>query len=137
MVQEAYLKVWVYIRKGGKVENMKAFLYFILNNLIVDQYRKKKESSLDFLLEKGIEFGFDDRERAMDKMDGQSLFLLLEKLKSPYKEVMKMKYVQDLSLEEIALITGKSKNAVGVQLHRGIEKLKILHGNGSGKEKSK
>jgi len=40
-----------------------------------------------------------------------------------------MKYVQDLSLKEISLLTGKSKNAVAVQLHRGLEKFKQLYGH--------
>lgn len=106
---------------------MKAFLYHILNNLIIDQYRKRKDDSLDFLLEKGVEIGFDDRERTMDKFDGASAFILIDSLRSPYKEIMKMKYIQDLSLEEISLITGKSKNALAVQIHRGLEKMKILY----------
>jgi len=127
LVQETYLKTWTFISKGGKVDNMKAFLYHILNNLIIDQYRKRKDDSLDFLLEKGVEIGFDDRERDMDKFDGASAFILIDSLLSPYKEIMKMKYIQDLSLEEISLITGKSKNTLAVQIHRGIEKMKVLY----------
>jgi DNA-directed RNA polymerase specialized sigma24 family protein len=34
--------------------------------------------------------------------------------------------VQDLSLKEISLITGDSKNSIAVKLHRGLEKLKKL-----------
>lgn len=33
---------------------MKAFPYHVLNNLIVDEYRKRKTASLDDLLEKGV-----------------------------------------------------------------------------------
>lgn len=43
--------------KGGKIDAMKAFLYHILNNLIVDEYRKRKTVSLDLLLEKGFDPG--------------------------------------------------------------------------------
>ncbi len=38
-----------------------------------------------------------------------------------------MKYMQDLSLKEISILTGQSKNTIAVQLHRGLEKLKILY----------
>ena len=44
-----------------------------------------------------------------------------------YQKVMRMKYVQDLSIKEIALLTGQSKNTVTVQAHRGLEKLKLLY----------
>ena len=40
---------------------------------------------------------------------------------------MRMRYVQDLSLKEMALITGKSQNALAVQAHRGLMKLKLLY----------
>ncbi len=41
LVQDTFLKTWSYLVKGGKIDVMKAFLYHILNNLIVDQYRKQ------------------------------------------------------------------------------------------------
>ncbi len=127
LVQETYLKTWNYLVKGGKIEKMKAFLYHVLNNLIVDQYRKHKESSLDFLLEKGFEPDFDNTEAVTNILDGRSAFILIEKLPESYREVMKMKFVQDLSLEEMALITGKSRNTLAVRLHRGAQKLKQLY----------
>jgi DNA-directed RNA polymerase specialized sigma24 family protein len=38
-----------------------------------------------------------------------------------------MKYVQDLSLEEMSELTGKSRNTLAVRLHRGTQKLKALY----------
>ncbi len=40
---------------------------------------------------------------------------------------MHMRYVRELSLKEISLITGQTTNATAVQLHRGLEKLKLLY----------
>ena len=40
---------------------------------------------------------------------------------------MRMRYVQDLSLKEIALLTGQTANTIAVQLHRGLAKLKLLY----------
>lgn len=53
--------------------------------------------------------------------------LLISKLPQTYRSVMRMKYIQDLSLLEMSLITGQTKNATAVKLHRGLEKLKILY----------
>ena len=39
---------------------------------------------------------------------------------------MHMKYVQTLSIEEISVLIMQSKNTTTVQLHRGLEKLKLL-----------
>jgi len=40
---------------------------------------------------------------------------------------MQMKYVQNLSLTEMSLLTGQTKNTIAVQAHRGLEKLKDLY----------
>lgn len=127
LVQETFLKTWYYLVKGGKIEVMKAFLYHVLNNLIVDDYRKRKSISLDALLEKGVEPSVAPAIHFFNIADGKAALLLIEKIPLKYQKVIRMRYVQELSLQEISLITGQSKNAVAVQIHRGLEKLKLLH----------
>ena len=129
LVQETFMKTWKYLVKGGKIELMKAFLYHVLNNLIVDEYRKRKTVSLDALLEKGYEPGKDYTEHLFDILDGKAAIILIVRLPERYQKVMRMRYVQDLSLAEISLITGQSKNTVAVQLHRGLARLKLLYGH--------
>jgi len=127
LVQDTFIKTWKYLVKGGEIVVMKAFLYHILNNLIVDEYRKNKTVSLDGLLKKGYEPRALDSghpRRLFDLLDGKAALLLIQRLPEKYQKVMRMRYVQDLSLQEIALITGQSKNTIAVQLHRGLEKLK-------------
>jgi RNA polymerase sigma-70 factor (ECF subfamily) len=106
---------------------MRAFLYHVLNNLIIDQYRKHKTLSLDTLLEKGFEPKAPESSHVIDILDGKAALLLIQRIPQNYQKVMRMKYVQDLSLKEISLITGQTKNAIAVQLHRGLEKLKLLN----------
>lgn len=128
LVQDTFIKTWSYLLKGGKIDTMKAFLYHVLNNLIIDQYRKHKTTSLDILLEKGYEpKATDPPEHLLNILDGKAALLLIARLPISYQKVMRMKYIQDLSLQEMSLITGQTKNALAVQLHRGLEKLKILY----------
>ncbi|MFA6432474.1 MAG: RNA polymerase sigma factor [Candidatus Paceibacterota bacterium] len=127
LVQSTFLKTWIYLVKGGKIDTMKAFLYHILNNLIVDQYRKHKTDSLDALIENGYEPAVDDTSRLFNIMDGKVAALLIKSLPETYQKVMRMKYMQDLSLKEMSLITGQSKNTMAVKAHRGLAKLKVLY----------
>ena len=127
LVQDTFMKTWAYLVKGGKIDMMKAFLYHILNNLIVDEYRKHKTTSLDILLEKGFEPSAGDSGRLFDVLDGKVAIILIQRLPKTYQKVMQMRYVQDLSLKEMSFITGQSKNTIAVQLHRGLEKLKLLY----------
>ena len=127
LVQDTFMKTWGYLVRGGKVDIMKAFLYHILNDLIVDEYRKHKTTSLDVLLEKGYEPSTGRSGRLSDVFDGKAALLLIQYLPVKYQKVMRMRYAQDLSLTEISLLTGQSKNTVAVQAHRGLEKLKVLY----------
>lgn len=126
LVQETFLKTWKYIVKGGKIHLMKAFLYHILNDLIIDEYRKKKPISLDLLMEKGFEPGVDDVQTLIDKLDAKSALLLIKQIPLKYQKIMLMCYVQHLTLKEMSDTNGQSKNTNAVQLHRGNEMIRLL-----------
>lgn len=127
LVQDTFMKTWLYLVKGGRIDVMKSFLYHVLNHLIVDEYRKRKTISLDSLLEKGFGPSSDESEQMLNHLDGKVALLLLQRLPERYRKVMHMRYVQDLSLHDMSLITGESKNTLAVQLHRGMAKLKQLY----------
>jgi len=127
IVQDTFTRTWSYLVRGGKIDIMKAFLYHILNNLIVDEYRKRKTVSLDVMIEKGLEPISGDSGKLLNLLDGKAALVLIQRLPEKYQKVMRMRYIQDLSLKEMALITGETKNAMAVQAHRGLEKLKLLH----------
>lgn len=127
LVQDTFLKTWKFLVKGGKIETMKAFLYYVLNNLIVDEYRKHKSISLDGLIKKGFEPSLDDVPRIIDQLDGEAMILLIRQLPLKYQKVMLMRYVEDLSLTEMSGLNGQSKNTNAVQLHRGSDMIKSLY----------
>jgi RNA polymerase sigma-70 factor (ECF subfamily) len=129
LVQDAFIKTWKYLVRGGKIEIMRAFLYHILNDLIIDEYRKHKTSSLNALMEKGFEpkSNMGSSERLFNILDGKAMILLIKQLPEKYEKIMRMRYIQELSIEEMSLITGQSKNSITVQAHRGLEKLKSIY----------
>lgn len=129
LVQDAFVKVWKYLVRGGEVVMMKSFLYHILNRLIIDEYRKHRTTSLDVMIENGFEPTTTESNHLIDILDGRSAFSLIPHLPKKYQEVMYMRYAEDLSLEEISKITKYSKNTIAVQLHRGVEKFRTLYFN--------
>lgn len=124
MVQEVFLRAWKYMIEKGPVENMRAFLYKIALHLVINRNQKKTAVSLDSLMEDGFDPGFDDRERRMNFLDGLRVMENLSEIDPKYKEVVYLRYVEDLSPKEIAEILEESENAVSVRIHRGVKKLK-------------
>lgn len=140
LTQEAFLKTWDFLRKGGDVRDFKSFLYRILNNLIIDEYRKKKSSSLDEILEDDTgafearmsEGSRADAETELDeRMIGARIRERLEELPTMYREAVTMRFIDELSPKEIAELLGESENVISVRIHRGISKLKQLCANES------
>jgi RNA polymerase sigma-70 factor (ECF subfamily) len=126
LLQETFMKTWTYLQDGHEVENLRAFLYKTLQNLIIDFYRKKKSVSLDALQEDGFEPAFDEQSLVEDRIDGAIAVQYLKKIPAPYQEAVYMRFVQGLTLEEIATITGEPENTISVHVHRGLKKLREL-----------
>lgn len=136
LTQETFLKAWNYVNKGGDVRQPRSFLYRILNNLIIDEYRKRKSQSLDAMLENeetstAVEAEYlrdevDVEEEAMIRFDSARALKALEELGEAHKTVLVLRYIDGLSPKEIAESIGESENTISVRIHRGIKKLRSI-----------
>ncbi len=133
VVHDTYTKVWAYVRKGHEVESFRPFLYKVLNNLIIDEYRKTKEASLDALFEiDGIDEGsFDELssntvESLAATLDGKQVFGLVETLPDVYKEVIILRFIDELGPKEISVLIEETENVVSVRLHRALRLLRQM-----------
>lgn len=130
LTQDTFMRAWDFVRGGGDVRAPKSFLFRILNNLIIDEYRRSKSESLDAKLEANpafeAAFAIDDQLEA--SIDEESL---LEKVKSAigelsedYRTAVTLRYIDGFSPKEIATMIGSTENVVSVRIHRGIQKIK-------------
>ncbi|MEN9920238.1 MAG: hypothetical protein RL538_131 [Candidatus Parcubacteria bacterium] len=133
LVHDTFTKVWSYLRGGYEIDNFRPFLYKVLNNLIIDEYRKKKESSLDALLElEGVDEGsFEElsestAEALAATIDGKKAFELLEQLPDQYREVIILRFVDQLGPREISELIEETENVVSVRIHRGLKTLRKM-----------
>lgn len=130
LVQESFIKLWDYVTQQGdfdSIEYPRALVYRIARNSIIDWSRKKKADSLDTLVETGLEFSSDDSlsETQMENDDLRSILQVIEYLAEPYRDVITMRYIDGLSVHEIAELTGDTTNVISVRIHRALEKLRI------------
>lgn len=127
IVQETFSRTWLYLSKRKEVEHMRAFLYRVANNLIVDTMRKKRSVSLDAMMEEdGFEPVDPNVEEPKDTLATQEAMKLLGSLDEIYRTAITMRYIDELSPKEIAHVLGVSENVVSVRIHRGIERLSKL-----------
>lgn len=129
IVQDTFMNVYEYMRRGRVVENIRVFLYTVANNLIVDRARqnkskREKQVSLDELTERGFDLGSEhDLAHAIDrKMQAQAVLNAVKKLERADYELLVMRYIDGLMPTDIASVTGHSPNAISVRLHRALSK---------------
>lgn len=128
LMQESFLRTWTYLSSGHRVDNIRAFVYKVANNLIIDDSRRKKESSLDALQEKD---GFDapdggGTQAEESRIMAKNAAAALDSLPPSYKEVLTLRYLEEFTPKEIAEILNTSQTVVSVRIWRGIKKLKTL-----------
>jgi RNA polymerase sigma-70 factor (ECF subfamily) len=127
VVAETFTRTWDYLAQGKKVEHLRAFLYRVANNLIVDQSRRKRSSSLDTMIdEDGFEVLDESVQNPADIPDARAALLLLKKLDTLYRQVITMRFMDGLSPKEIAQVLEVSENVVSVRLHRAMERLREM-----------
>src|ERR1051326_7992250 len=126
MVQETFMRVWQYLMQGKKVENLRAFLYRVANNLIIDESRKKKEESLEVLIEKSPAFepSYEGGKTIEKKVLYNQIVQGMDKLPPDYKEILVLRYIEDLDPKEIAEILETNANNVSVKINRAVKALK-------------
>lgn len=133
LAAQVFVRTWNYIAQGNQIDNVKAFLYRTASNLVVDFYRtskKKKEISLD---NPSVTVDIPEDASFVEALDHQfalrEVRKFLTKLPEQFRDVVILRYIEDLTVAEIAHVTGITENNVSVRLHRAIDKIKELTGS--------
>jgi RNA polymerase sigma-70 factor (ECF subfamily) len=126
LMQETFLRAWEYVRKGEKVENVRAFLYRIANNLIIDDFRRHKELSLDALKEQGFDPKGQDEKTIVRDVEDHRVLHVLSLLPKESRELIVMRFIDGLKPQEIGKILKSNPNTISVRIHRAMQDLKTL-----------
>lgn len=135
LTQDAFIKAWEYAKNSGEIRHWKSFLYRVLNNLIIDEYRRKKEQSLDAMFENdpvhasgalAVDGLAEKVERLDEEMLIEKMRELILQLPEQHRVVLTLRYIDGFSIEDIAATLDTSENVVSVRIHRATERLKEL-----------
>ncbi|HSX18537.1 MAG TPA: RNA polymerase sigma factor [Candidatus Saccharimonadales bacterium] len=122
--QETFLKAWKALpkfqKKGGSLQ---AYLFKIARNLIIDASRKKKEERLENY--QNVESDVDFEEQLERKQNVANVRNVLKTLDDVEKQIIVLRYFEDLSQREVATVIGIKEGNLRVRTHRILKKLKI------------
>ncbi|MEX2054153.1 MAG: RNA polymerase sigma factor [Candidatus Colwellbacteria bacterium] len=130
LMQETFIKAWSYVLKRDEpIDNIRAFLYKIASNLIIDEYRRtRKTSSLETLQEDGFQIGIAEviTDNIGNKLESEYVLRVIKRIDGKYREAVIMRYMDGLSPKEISEITGETQNNISVRISRGVKQLKEI-----------
>ncbi len=134
LVQDTYLKAYRFLRSYEKGSNAKAWLFRILKNSFINNYRKnsKEPGKVDYEeAEQYLNTGksshlntIDMREKIYSNTLGDEVSTALNSLPMDFKTVIVLCDIEEFSYEEIAQIIDIPIGTVRSRLHRARQLLK-------------
>lgn len=134
IMQESFTRTWEYISSGKEVENVRAFLYKVAHNLCVNEITRPRMLSLDEMKEV-VHFDPPAEEELSTEDRAEITMLLAELTKLPEsdKELLLLRYVEDLQVKDIAELLDLVPNTVSVKIKRAEEALRKIYTQKNGK----
>ena len=135
LVQDTYLKAYRFIDRYQEGTNAKAWLFKILKNAFINQYRKKSKKPTQVDYEEIISFQneeedtqyssyMDLREEMFQEMMGDEVTTAINSLPVDFRVVILLCDIEGFTYEEIATILDIPIGTVRSRLHRARNMLK-------------
>lgn len=141
LADDLFQDVWMRVLVRGAQFNGKArfetWLFTIARNLVIDYRRKRTLCSLDELVESGDDDDrpmtfevADDEPTPFDRFsrleDREHIAAALLQMDALHREVLVLRFHEEMSLEEIAKVTRAPLSTVKSRLYRGLAMIKPL-----------
>jgi RNA polymerase sigma-70 factor (ECF subfamily) len=131
LFQQTWLRVMERIGRYDARRNFESWLFSVAHNLAVDFWRGKRGDSLDAAADAGDPpgerlpaAGPDALEQLLDFERGAMLAVCINELPAIHREVLTLRFEEDMKLEEIAEVAGIPLSTVKSRLRRALEALR-------------
>jgi RNA polymerase sigma-70 factor, ECF subfamily len=138
LAEDLFQETWIRVLERGSQYNGKSkfesWLFAIARNLVIDASRRKKISSLEDLGDPESDTPYDPPDEhsssvlqlLVNRENAQTVRFSLLKIPPYYREVLLLRFSEELSLEEIAAVLATPVSTVKSRLYRGLASLKTV-----------
>lgn len=139
LTAETFVQAWGHLTRSAqnpghseKVNNFRAYIYKIARNEVIDFYRAQGRTPPAVSLDESDD-PIDLPDTRQDPLatqihasDRAYLLACLRRLKDEYREVVALRFFEEMSIPEIAQIVEKTPGNVRVLIHRGLKALRAV-----------
>ncbi len=124
LTQDTFVKAYRNLHRYEHRHSFSAWLYTIARRTVYNHYRDTRQAEvLDFDVACPADTPTDAAERG-DPTD--TVWHYVRQLKSPYKEVVVLKYLEEMSIQDIARVLNRTQTGVKILLFRARNQLRKL-----------
>ena len=133
VVQESLIKMWKHIPSLRQQSSFKPWLIRIVVNEVKQQFRKKRAPVVPLDEALDIPDEVEDIEtKTIRQEEQEDLMKTLNKMPAEQREILILRYFSDLTVPEIAAVTGQHEGTIKSRLSRTLEHLREALGNEAG-----
>ena len=111
------------------------WLFSIARHLVIDEARRKRGLSLDELMDSEAGMGFEPLARGLSPFEevvagqeGERVMRVLSRIPAVYREVLILRFHDELALDDIVAIINVPLSTVKSRLYRGLEAVRKTMG---------
>lgn len=141
LFQLTWLRVAERHRQYNPRQSFEAWLFTVARNLAIDHLRRARPQSLDVATDEGPSLaeqlpsaGPTALERLLARERADLVLSALQQLPVPYREILTLRFEEEMQLEEIAGVIGAPLSTVKTRLARGLERMRRLLATGPRQE---
>jgi len=131
LFQETWIRV---LERGHQYDGRSRFetwLFAVARHLAIDLSRRKKPDDLDSLTEEPAATSASAFEQVASRETEDQIQVWLGQVPAVYREVLVLRFQEELTLEEIGAVLGAPLATVKSRLYRGLHALRALRLGGS------
>jgi RNA polymerase sigma-70 factor, ECF subfamily len=129
--QQTWLHVWERGHQYRALWKFEVWLFSIARHLVIDLSRRKKADSLDVLMDPDEGTAFEPKasepspfEEVLAGEANVRMARILMRIPAVYREVLTLRFQEELGLEEIAVIIKVPLSTVKSRVYRGLDALR-------------
>lgn len=120
LTSEVFLKALKNFESFDASQSFQAWIYRIAKNHIINFYEKKKALPLEMAATKTVDYAAENN----SKYEADLVMTEIKRMKDDYREVLLLKFVDELTNEEIANVLGKDNGTVRTRISRALSELR-------------
>jgi RNA polymerase sigma-70 factor, ECF subfamily len=125
-VADTFLRLLIAVRGGILPENLRAYLYRISHNWIIDHYRRRPPPQIALEENRHADPDGNPTHLLAQESDRQRIRSALLRLSAEQRQVIELRFIENWSHSEVAAAVGKSVDATRALQHRAVEALRQL-----------